>query len=462
MSTMRKNKELSMLSKDIFQSNELVKACKDMNTSCYRLFLFGVQALRPHITDAVEHDEEFPLVMIPYADMLEAFNHLDSSLRNVVKNVQKAFDSSIVIYTETGGFILRHIYDEMRYEPQQGLYVQFNAKMRPYLLDLMNKAYTRFAMKDTFILESSYAWRLCELMMQYRGYFKKGKKEIYRKFTIDELRFALGVQDGLYTRLDNFKKRILDDPIAEINTKTSYCMRYEQYREGRRIAGFTIFMQLKKGATVPTVGEADGKPPAIETAPAEKGSPDRNKRDFRRTLKQEGLTQKQISSLLSEIPFDNLLESYRIADEQAKKRHLKDENRTKYLVTCLSQNIADERNKKAEIIQREQNAIAEKKEKEREMAEGFKKIGLSSDEPRGKGLETSGDVLASIGVPQVNTEPVEQEEKPKPKNLTPEQVAIVKAAIKSGLSEERLNDLAKRYGYTSFGNMRGLNWKNLS
>ena len=434
-----------MLSKDIFQSNELVKACKDMNTSCYRLFLFGVQALRPHITDTVEHDEEFPLVMIPYADMLEAFNHLDSSLRNVVKNVQKAFDSSIVIYTETGGFILRHIYDEMRYKPQQGLYVQFNAKMRPYLLDLMNKAYTRFAMKDTFILESSYAWRLCELMMQYKGYFKKGKKEIYRKFAINELRFALGVQDGLYTRLDNFKKRILDDPIAEINKKTSYCMRYEQYKEGRRIAGFTIFMQLKKSATVPTVGEADEKPPAIDTAPVEKGFPDRNKRDFCRTLKQEGLTQKQISSLLSKIPLDNLLESYRIADEQAKKRHLKDENRTKYLVTCLSQNIAAERAQEAEIIQREQNAIAEKKKKEREMAEGFKKIGLTSEKRKGSDLQSIGSMLDMHEKPLDEPEPQEE-----PQELTKEQLKTIKEIYKaSGKTyPDALLKTLKNYGYT--------------
>lgn len=460
----------SLFNASVYQSNELVEAIKDMNTSTYRLFLLGLSKLRPHLTNNadVTYDKHFPITVITHKELKELFKGNSGSLINLKKNLGKAYDTHITINTKSGGFYFEHIYRKMKYEPEIGLQIQFDEAMEPYLLELIDKCYTRFMMKNTFFLESTYAWRLCERMMELQGFLTKHKKkEVSRKFTIEELRTALGVPDGLYEgRMNNFKKRLLDEPIAEINKKTSFSMRYEQYKEGRRIAGFTIFMRFKEGATIPTVGESDKEPPAIEgeiisQEPASRSALLPADRDGLRTLlRSEGFTAVQINSLLKKWPPEDIRASYCIADEQADKRHLKGRDRTKYLKACIEKNIAAERHQEAEIAQREQDAIAEKKRKEREMSEAFKNAGFAmNDEPRGKGPETTGEILNGMGNVSESKSVVQKSAEPKevtktPRELTSGQLEILRAIAKSGLSEERLDGLACNYGYPNWKAMK--------
>lgn len=463
----------SLFNASVYQSNELVEAIKDMNTSTYRLFLLGLSKLRPHLTnnDDVTYDKHFPVTVITHKELKELFKGNSGSLINLKKNLGKAYDTHITINTKSGGFYFEHIYRKMKYEHEIGLQIQFDEAMEPYLLELIDKCYTRFMMKNTFFLESTYAWRLCERMLELQGFLTKHrKKEVSRKFTIEELRTALGVPDGLYEgRMNNFKKRLLDEPIAEINKKTSFSMRYEQYKEGRRIAGFTIFMRFKEGAAIPTVGESDKEPPAIEgeiisQEPASRSALLPADRDGLRTLlRSEGFTAVQINSLLKKWPIEDIRASYCIADEQADKRHLKGRDRTKYLKACIEKNIAAERVQEAEIIQREKNAIVEKKKKERELSEGFKNIGLAADEPRGKGLEATGEILHGMrsiprSKPQVDEvekpEIPEVREEQKPSTPTEEQLKFIKEFARTGASEMALDNVAHRFGYPNWQAMK--------
>ena len=469
----------SLFNASVYQSNELVEAIKDMNTSTYRLFLLGLSKLRPHLTnnDDVTYDKHFPVTVITHKELKELFKGNSGSLINLKKNLGKAYDTHITINTKSGGFYFEHIYRKMKYEPEIGLQIQFDEAMEPYLLELIDKCYTRFMMKNTFFLESTYAWRLCERMLELQGFLTKHKrKEVSRKFTIEELRTALGVPDGLYEgRMNNFKKRLLDEPIAEINKKTSFSMRYEQYKEGRRIAGFTIFMRFKEGAAIPTVGESDKEPPAIEgeiisQEPASHSALLPADRDgLRVLLKHEKFTDVQINSLLKKWPHEDIRASYCIADEQANKLHLEGRERTKYLKFCVEKNIAAERNQAAEIVQREQDAIAEKKRKEREMSEAFKTAGFATnDEPRGNGFESTGEILhstTSVLKPELKTnetaetEEAEIEKTPKPKELKPKeltegQLGIIKGFVKTGVSENMLDSTARGFGYPNWQAMK--------
>lgn len=85
-------------------------------------------------------------------------------------------------------------------------------------------------------------------MMQYQGYLKQSQ-EIYREFTIDELRLCLNVPRGKYeNRTDNFMKLIIKKPVTEINEKTAYDIRYEVERKGRGgiITKIKFFLSRKK------------------------------------------------------------------------------------------------------------------------------------------------------------------------------------------------------------------------
>lgn len=248
-------------------------------------------------------------------------------------------------------------------------------------------------------------------------------------------------------------------------------MRYEQYREGRRIAGFTIFMRFKEGAAIPTVGESDKEPPAIEgeiisQEPASHSALLPADRDgLRVLLKHEKFTDVQINSLLKKWPHEDIRASYCIADEQANKLHLEGRERTKYLKCCVEKNIAAERNQAAEIVQREQDAIAEKSVRNVKCLKRSKPLVLRRMTNRAamglKVLVKSCTVLK----PELKTnetaetEEAEIEKTPKPKELKPKeltegQLRIIKGFVKTGVSENMLDSTARGFGYPNWQAMK--------
>lgn len=49
-----------------------------------------------------------------------------------------------------------------------------------------------------------------------------------------------------YQRINNFKAKVLDFALSEINEKTDLTVNYEQIKKGRQISGFQFFIKSKK------------------------------------------------------------------------------------------------------------------------------------------------------------------------------------------------------------------------
>ena len=79
------------------------------------------------------------------------------------------------------------------------------------------------------------------------------------QITVEDLRNRLGVVKGEYERMSNFKSRVLDYSIEQINEHTDIKASYEQYKQGRKVIGFTFKFKVK---------EKDKKKKAIETRDA--------------------------------------------------------------------------------------------------------------------------------------------------------------------------------------------------
>lgn len=470
---------MGLLDRQVCQANPLIEARKHMNTSEMRLFVLGLQDVKPHIKDGSLYDVEFRETRISSSELRELFSNNAAdrgsfgSITNLKRHIKKAFDCIIEIQIGKRGFALYHIYQKMLYTDDGELIIQFDNCMKPYILDLLGKGYTRYSVRTVFSLTSSYGWRIMELLLEKQGYFQRGENKVYRKLTISELRQKLNVPDDKYVgRIDNLKSRVLEIPIKEINEKTIYHVWYEPYKDSGKTAGFTIWMEYKEGVhpnqkTVETIdAETDGIPSASASRPVILPA---DREGLRALMTQEKFTAKQINSLLKKWPLENIRESYRIADEQANKLHLEGRDRTKYLKFCVEKNIAAERNQAAEIVQREQDAIAEKKRKEREMSEAFKTAGFATnDEPRGNGFESAGKILhstTSVLKPELKTnetaetEEAEIEKTPKPKELKPKeltegQLGIIKGFVKTGVSENMLDSTARGFGYPSWQAMK--------
>ena len=117
--------------------------------------------------------------------------------------------------------------------------LQFTDAVIP-LITRLSEQYTEYDLKQVSELQSEYAIRLYELMMQWKSVGKTNK------IPLDEFRSKLGVEPEQYKKMCNFKARVLDLAISQINDFTDVTATYEQHKTGRAVTGFTFKFKTKK------------------------------------------------------------------------------------------------------------------------------------------------------------------------------------------------------------------------
>lgn len=117
-------------------------------------------------------------------------------------------------------------------------------QLTPDVIDMVGKlksCFTQYKIKQISNLTSMYALRLYELIMQWASTKKTPT------FEISEFRAKLGVIDGEYSRMYDFKKYVLDFAVKQINGNTDIQVKYEQHKNGRTIYGFSFsFVKIEE------------------------------------------------------------------------------------------------------------------------------------------------------------------------------------------------------------------------
>ena len=86
-------------------------------------------------------------------------------------------------------------------------------------------------------MKSQYSIRLYELLKSVAG------KELWY-FEIDDLK-NIFLCEKKYDRVNDFKKRIIEPSIEEINNKTDLNVTYEYFNEGKKIVGIEFHISYK-------------------------------------------------------------------------------------------------------------------------------------------------------------------------------------------------------------------------
>ena len=110
------------------------------------------------------------------------------------------------------------------------------------LITRLEEQFTKYDIQQVSGLTSAYAVRLYELLIAWRS---TGKTPIIE---IQKFRQKLGVLDTEYKQMNDFKKRVLDIAINQINEKTDIKVKVEQHKTGRAISGFSFKFKQKQTA----------------------------------------------------------------------------------------------------------------------------------------------------------------------------------------------------------------------
>ena len=107
-------------------------------------------------------------------------------------------------------------------------------------IDGATEFFTQYLLGQTANLTSVYSARLYELLIQWKSI---GKTPILE---LTNFREQLGIGLDEYSRIEAFKRRVLDIALKEINEHTDITATYEQHKKGRLITGFSFKFKQKK------------------------------------------------------------------------------------------------------------------------------------------------------------------------------------------------------------------------
>ncbi len=99
--------------------------------------------------------------------------------------------------------------------------------------------FTSYYLEQISPFKSVYAIRVFEIMKQWKN---AGKTPV---IAIGDFRYMLGILPDEYSRINNFKAKVLDLAMSEINEKTDMNVEYTQIKKGRVVSGFQFTIKDK-------------------------------------------------------------------------------------------------------------------------------------------------------------------------------------------------------------------------
>lgn len=232
------------MSELVVKDNALINASYSLSLVEQRLILLAVVATRQ---DDHDHDWDFWLgkpIKVTAQSYIDTFGVSRQTAYEVLKDACKTLFSRQFSYQEprTKGMVMkttRWVSDIAYNNDTATVEFTFAPAVLP-LITSLEAHLTSYELQQIADLNSGYAVRLYELLISWRV---KGKTPVIK---LEHLRDKLGIGKGEYTRMDNFKRIVLEPSIAQINEHTDINATYEQHKKGRVIEGFSFAFKTKK------------------------------------------------------------------------------------------------------------------------------------------------------------------------------------------------------------------------
>ena len=229
---------MSMFEKKL--KNEVVKTHR-LNTAIQKLSLAEIRLMQLAIIDARETGEGIDTVTplaIHASRYAEAFGVTRQTAYEVLVEAETSLFKRYFTFLDErdGKPVKSHWVSQAKYLEDQAI---IEIMLTPAVVNEITRIdaieaktlFTRFALEQVASMTSVYSVRLYELLNQWR-------KATKVSFELDIFRGQLGVNDNEYKAMSDFKRRILDLAINEINEKSDLKVSYEQVKKGVAIVGF--------------------------------------------------------------------------------------------------------------------------------------------------------------------------------------------------------------------------------
>lgn len=223
---------LNEISYNVVKSNDLIQKTRfDLNVTEQKIVLRMIQLIRP------EDDElkPFKFNIQDFCDLCGIDRSNGKNYINIKRTIQTLADKSFWVLLPSGKEVLCRWISKASMEPQSGLIeLRLDNDLAPYLLQL-KKNFTAYSLYNVMGMKSKYSPRLYELIKSY---------QYKNSFTIqiDDLKKMLCAEKYQFC---NFRQKVLDVSVAEINIMSDIIIDYETIKSGRKVNGIKFIVRMK-------------------------------------------------------------------------------------------------------------------------------------------------------------------------------------------------------------------------
>lgn len=231
-----------MDSPQVYKSNALIEASYRLSVYEQRIILGCIAQVRRD--QALTDQQLYTVSAQQIADMTGT--NLGTAYQNLRAASERLYRREVTLHAPPNGkdgakVRLTRWVQTVEYREAEGtVALRFGTDMVPYLTQFTEQ-FTRYALADIARMDSAHAIRLYELLCQWRDV---GEREV----SIEWLRDAFQL-DGKYPAIKDFKKRVIQLAVDQINEHSPLWVQWGQRKTGRRVShlAFTFGEKAQEG-----------------------------------------------------------------------------------------------------------------------------------------------------------------------------------------------------------------------
>ncbi|MEO3701449.1 MULTISPECIES: replication initiation protein RepM [Acinetobacter] len=224
----------------VVKDNVLINASYNLEVTEQRLILLSIITAR-ETGQGITSESRLKIHASDYAERFNVSKEASyDALKNAVNNLfERKFTFKEQLDNGKEIVVKSRWISQISYIPHLAiLEIIFSPAVVP-LVTRLERHFTSYQLKQVAQLTSKYAIRLYELLIAWRSL---GKTPILE---ISDFRQKIGVQDTEYKTMSDFKKRVLEPAIEQINKETDITVKYDQHKTGRVVSGFEFKFKIK-------------------------------------------------------------------------------------------------------------------------------------------------------------------------------------------------------------------------
>lgn len=243
------DKENSKVYPIIFNENRNVIILNEIIKGKQNMSLQEAKLLRLLIIQVVREDKDFKTYIIKIKDLAKYLNVSNSNLYRDVKNICDLLMSRIVkIHTNNPKNPWKTIQwlQLAEYDGKGTLKLMLSNQMQPYILDLCSW-FTKYPIKYVLSMNSFYSIRIYELLRMRNNINRNYKEQDISniELKLDLLKQILDCENK-FKQIGQFKIKVLEVAVKEINQYTDMQVSYEYIKESRKVVGIKFITSNKE------------------------------------------------------------------------------------------------------------------------------------------------------------------------------------------------------------------------